>query len=113
ADYTWNMTGYDADASWEAAIDYLMPQNREAFHFFCENNVDLGVNTHGLRRTNESPEFVEAKTIYDNNIEGDRAAAYAAVGEQFNKLVSSAETLLTTDEAPALTKEIEPWILSM
>ena len=113
ADYTWNMTGYDADASWEAAIDYLMPQNREAFHFFCENNVDLGVNTHGLRRTNESPEFVEAKKIYDNNIEGDRAAAYAAVGEQFNKLVSSAETLLTTDEAPALTKEIEPWILSM
>ena len=113
ADYTWNMTGYDADASWEAAIDYLMPQNREAFHFFCENNVDLGVNTHGLRRTNESPEFVEAKNIYDNNIEGDRAAAYAAVGEQFNKLVSSAETLLTTDEAPALTKEIEPWILSM
>ena len=113
ADYTWNMTGYDADASWEAAIDYLMPQNREAFHFFCENNVDLGVNTHGLRRTNESPEFVEAKKIYDNNIEGDRAAAYAAVGEQFNKLVSSAETLLTTDEAPALTKEIEPWIISM
>lgn len=113
ADYTWNMTGYDADASWEAAIDYLMPQNREAFHFFCENNVDLGVNTHGLRRTNESPEFVEAKKIYDNNIEGDRAAAYAAVGEQFNKLVNTAETLLTTDEAPALTKEIEPWILSM
>ena len=73
ADYTWNMTGYNADASWEAAIDYLMPQNREAFHFFCENNVDLGVNTHGLRRTNESPEFVEAKKIYDNNIEGDRA----------------------------------------
>lgn len=113
ADYTWNMTGYNADASWEAAIDYLMPQNREAFHFFCENNVDLGVNTHGLRRTNESPEFVEAKKIYDNNIEGDRATAYAAVGEQFNKLVSSADTLLTTDEAPALTKEIEPWILSM
>ena len=113
ADYTWNMPAYDSDASWEAAIKYLMPNNSEAFRFFCENNVDLGVNTHGLRRMDESPEFVEAKKIYDNNIEGDRATAYAAVGEQFKKLVNTAETLLTTDEAPALTKEIEPWILSM
>ena len=113
ADYTWNMSAYDSNASWEAAIRYLMPENSEAFRFFCENNVDLGANTHGLRRMDESPEFVVAKEIYDSNIKTDRTAAYAAVGEQFYKLVSTAETLLTTDEAPALTKEIEPWIQSM
>ena len=113
ADYTWNMPAYDSNASWEAAIKYLMPGNYEAFRFFCENNVDLGANTHGLRRMDESPEFAKAKETFDSKIATDREAAYAAVGEQFNKLVSSAETLLTTDEAPALTSEIKPWIESM
>ena len=113
ADYTWNMPAYDSNASWEAAMKYLMPENYEAFRFFCENNVDLGANTHGLRRMDESPEFVKAKETFNSNIATDREAAYAAIDEQFQKLVSSAETLLTTDEAPALTKEIEPWIQSM
>ena len=112
-DYTWNMPAYDADASWEAAIRYIMPENAAAFRFFCENNVDLGPNVHGLRRTNESPEFLVAKEIYDNNINRDRNAAFAAIGEQFNKFVNSADALLTTDEAKALTSEIEPWIQSM
>ena len=113
ADYTWNMPAYDSNASWEAAMKYLMPENYEAFRFFCENNVDLGANTHGLRRMDESPEFVKAKEAYNNNIATDREAAYAAISEQFYKLVSTAETLLTTDEAPALTSEIKPWIESM
>ena len=113
ADYTWNMPAYDSNASWEAAMKYLMPENYEAFRFFCENNVDLGANTHGLRRMDESPEFVKAKETYNNNIATDRKAAYAAISEQFYKLLNSAETLLTTDEAPALTSEIKPWIESM
>ena len=113
ADYTWNMSAYDSNASWEAAMKYLMPENYEAFRFFCENNVDLGANTHGLRRMDESPEFVKAKEIYNSNIATDREAAYAAISEQFYKLVSTAETLLTTDETPALTSEIKPWIESM
>ena len=113
ADYTWNMPAYDSNASWEAAMKYLMPENYEAFRFFCENNVDLGANTHGLRRMDESPEFVKAKETYNSNIATNREAAYTAISEQFNKLVSTAETLLTTDEAPALTNEIKPWIESM
>ena len=113
ADYTWNMPAYDSDKSWEAAIKYMMPKNYEAFRFFCENNVDLGANTHGLRRMDESPEFVTAKDTYNSKIATDREDAYAAIEEQFNKLVSAAETLLTTDEAQALTKEIGPWLQSM
>ena len=113
ADYTWNMPAYDSNASWEAAMKYLMPNNYEAFRFFCENNIDLGANTHGLRRMDESAEFVKAKEVYNSNIATDREAAYAAISEQFYKLVSTAETLLTTDEAPALTSEIKPWIESM
>lgn len=112
-DYCWNMKAYDADASWDAAMKYIMPLNYEAFRFFCENNIDLGPNVHGLRRMNESPEFVAAKKIYDSNIGRDRAAAFGAIGEQFNKFTSSAETLLTCREAEELTNEIEPWIQVM
>lgn len=112
-DYTWNMPAYDPNTSWEAAIEYIMPQNREAFRFFCENNVDLGPNTHGLRRTNESPEFVTAKEIYDRNITTDRETAFTDVTEQFNKFAEYARTLMTTDEAKALTEEIKPWLQCM
>lgn len=57
ADYTWNMRAYDAQSSWERAIEKLMPTSREAFKVFCENNVDLGVTGHGLRREGESIKF--------------------------------------------------------
>ncbi|MBQ8270859.1 MAG: beta-N-acetylglucosaminidase domain-containing protein [Bacteroidaceae bacterium] len=113
-DYCWNMSAYDADASWENAIEYLMPENVTDFRFFCENNVDLGVTVHGLRRTNESPEFVAAKSAYDAKMQaGDKAAAYAAVGEQFEKFVSSSDNLLASSEAPALIAEITPWLQCM
>lgn len=113
-DYTWNMKEYDSDASWKAAIKYIMPENSEAFKFFCENNVDLGPNTHGLRRTDESPEFVAAKKIFEEKLAaGDHAAAYEAVNEQFSKFIATAETLLNAEEAKALTSEIEPWLLCM
>ena len=112
-DYTWNMPAYDSDASWEAAIEYLMPRNKEAFRFFCENNIDLGPNTHGLRRTNESPEFVKAKERYNKYISSDREEAFAAVTEQFGKFAEHARTLMETDEATALTEEIKPWLQCM
>lgn len=112
-DYTWNMPAYDSDASWEAAIEYIMPENREAFHFFCENNVDLGHNTHGLRRMNESPEFVAAKETYSKNVSTDRNAAFAAVEEQFHKFADYAKELMDTEEAKALTEEIKPWLQCM
>lgn len=113
-DYCWNMPGYDADASWEEAIKYLMPKNRDAFRFFCENNVDLGSTVHGLRRTNESAEFLEVKTVYDNNIaKGDAAAAVAAMQEYMQKFADVATTLINTDEAPELISEIKPWLQAM
>ena len=113
-DYCWNMEAYDANASWEQAIDYLMPRNREAFHFFCENNVDLGSTVHGLRRTDESPEFVKVKAEFDSKIAAkDTAAAINVMRAQMNKFVDVAKQLQATDEAPELIAEIKPWLKSM
>ena len=114
ADYTWNMADYDSNASWERAIQYLMPQNAEAFKVFCENNVDLGVNTHGLRRTNESPRFVAASKDFDAKMaEGYNAEVINKVRAEFDLLVSASDQLLATSESPELMVEITPWVQVM
>lgn len=114
ADYTWNMGAYDSNASWERAIKYLMPERAEAFRLFCQHNVDLGVNTHGLRRTNESVEFKGVATRFNNAIaKGYDAALVAEMKGQFDKMVDAADVLLTNTDQPELTAEITPWVQVM
>ena len=110
ADYCWNMDAYDADASWESALKYLMPENYEAFRLFCENNVDLGDNVHGLRRTNESASFVEVKEVYDALMaQNKKADAVAEMRAHFELMADAATALMASDYNPALTVEITPW----
>lgn len=100
ADYSWNMKDYNPEANWERAIKYLMPNNTEAFHVFCEHNVDLGTTVHGLRREGESPNF---------NVNGTREEQKA----QYDLMVTSADALLADTYNPALITEITPWLLKM
>ena len=114
ADYTWHMQTYDSNASWERAIKYLMPRHHEAFHVFCEHNVDLGQNTHGLRRTNESVAFKAVADDFKQKMAAayDTAALQTLLG-QFDLMVNAADTLLATDESPELIAEITPWLQVM
>ena len=114
ADYTWHMKTYDSNASWERAIKYLMPRHHEAFHVFCEHNVDLGQNTHGLRRTNESVAFKAVADDFKQKMTAayDTAALQALLG-QFDLMVNAADTLLATDESPELIAETTPWLQVM
>ncbi len=57
ADFLWNSDAYNPQESWERAIKTVAPGHEEAFRTFCTYNVDLGQNTHRLRRTEESPEL--------------------------------------------------------
>lgn len=100
ADYAWNMKDYNPEANWERAIKYLMPNNAEAYHVFCEHNVDLGWTVHGMRREGESPNF---------NADGTLAEKKA----QFDLMVSSADALLADTYNPALITEITPWLQKM
>lgn len=100
ADYAWNMKDYNPEANWERAIKYLMPNNTEAYHVFCEHNVDLGWTVHGMRREGESPNF---------NADGTLAEKKA----QFDLMVSSADALLADTYNPALITEITPWLQKM
>ena len=114
ADYTWNMAGYDADASWQRAMEYLVPENTEEFRLFCENNIDLGATGHGLRRKGESPRFNAALAEFDKAIaEGDTTKATEILSAHFTKMIIAAETLINSGEKPRLAAEIEPWCKSM
>ena len=77
-----------------------MPTQAEAFHVFCEHNVDLGSTAHGLRRTGESPNF-------------DASASSAELRVQFEKMIQSADALLGDDYNPNLINEITPWLQKM
>lgn len=100
ADYAWNMKDYNPEANWERAIRYLMPNNAEAFHVFCEHNVDLGWTVHGLRREGESPNFNVNGTLDEQK-------------DQFDLMVEAADALLADTYNPALITEITPWLQKM
>ena len=72
------------------------------------------MNTHGLRRTNESPRFAAASKNFDAQMAGGyNAEALAKVRAEFDLLVSSADQLLATSESPELMAEITPWVKVM
>ena len=110
ADYTWNMDGYDADASWESALQYIMPAHIEAFRLFCENNTDFGDNIHTARRTDESPRFVVVRDEYNKS---KTAAAVANLRAHFVLMEDAATELMASTENRALVKEITPWCKAM
>lgn len=115
ADYSWNMTDYDENASWKRAIKYLMPDHAEAFHVFCENNIDLGSTYHGLRRQNESKRFAEAIETFEAAIaDGLNTPAFDAIKPMFDEFVTSCDELLAPELAEdPLIVEITPWLQVM
>lgn len=111
ADFLWNPGSYDASASWERALADVMPANTDAFREFCIYNVDLGHNTHRLRRLDESPAM---KALIDR-YEAPMTAAYSAEGAdafaaEFDRMVRSGSELLTLEGSDPLVTEIAPWI---
>jgi len=114
ADYTWNMTAYDANSSWLRAIRYLMPEHEKAFHVFCENNIDLGPTGHGLRRSGESATFRAAADIFATEMEnGYNKEAVEKMTLQFDTLIATADELLGSSSEPELIAEITPWLQVM
>ena len=114
ADYTWNMDAYDSKASWERALQVLMPEHVEAFRLFCQHNVDLGPTGHGLRRQGESAEFKKAAEKFSASLaNGYDAEAVAEMTKEFTAMIAAADELLTSAEEPEMIAEIAPWLQVM
>ena len=112
ADYSWNMTDYQPEASWFRAMEYLMPTATEAFRVFCEHNVDLGSTYHGLRRENESQAFDVARQVFETAIaKGYDTDAIAKMQPYIDSLVWAADELQKDSvNHPEMIAEITPWM---
>ena len=114
ADYTWNMDAYDSKASWERALQVLMPEHVEAFRLFCQHNVDLGPTGHGLRRQGESAAFKKAAEKFSASLaNGYDAEAVAEMTKEFTAMIAAADELLASTEEPEMVAEIAPWLQVM
>lgn len=114
ADYTWNMDAYSSQASWQRALEELMPEHVEAFRLFCQHNIDLGPTGHGLRRQGESAAFKQVADAFNAAMaDGYDAAAVEAMTAEFTAMVEAADELLASTEEPEMIAEITPWLQVM
>ncbi len=110
ADFAWNPEAYNPSASWEEALQELMPGHVEAFRLFCENNVDVGESVHGLRFAGETPRFVD---VYNRHSGLGNPDAVEAYREYFRRTLAAANELLAASEGNALLTEIKEWLIAM
>ncbi|MGN0821155.1 MAG: beta-N-acetylglucosaminidase domain-containing protein [Akkermansia sp.] len=114
ADYTWNITAYDSQASWAAGISRLFPQSAEAMRVFCRHNSNLAPNVHHYAREESA----------DCAADADAAAAAARQGEapgkagervlrEFSAMEKAGSALLRAEDAAGLRAEIKPWLQKM
>lgn len=106
ADYTWNMSDYDADRDWEKGLKNLLPGNYEALRTFALYNKDLGANGHGFRRE----EGTELTEIVEKALNGDRDGVLQ-LSRKSSELRAAANILLGDETNPGLVKELRPWLL--
>lgn len=106
ADYTWNMSAYDYQKDWEAALAEILPNEKEALRTFALYNKALGPNGHGFARE-EGDELkdlaAKALTLDDN--------ALKEIGTKCRQLAIAADILLADKTNPWLIKELKPWLL--
>lgn len=113
ADYTWNMSRYDSDASWRRAVKDLMPLHAEYLETFATHNSDLGPNGHNFRRDESVAIQPALATLLNNYREKGQTddAAYREVAEECRKIIVAADMLLASgNENRPLINEIRPWL---
>ena len=114
ADYTWNMEQYDSNASWHYALHSLMPIHTEELEVFATHNADPGPSGLTFRRDESVNIQAALATLADTycNKQNIDATTYRQVAEECEKIVRAADILqASSNENPALIKEIKPWLL--
>ncbi len=113
ADYCWNMKTFNAQKSWQQALQYLMPEHTESFKIFCENNQDLKPGEF-IRNLNESESFKKIADPYLSNYHPTQINKDAKnkIVQQFESFQKATKDILSTTCNPQMLQEIEPWVES-
>lgn len=110
ADYTWNMTEYNAGQNWLNAMKVVMPESYNALEIFARHNSDLGPNGHKYRR-DESVTFAPLADDFLKQLEaGQPVGNFTVVKKEFQNMVEASYILLGSTDNPVLLDEIKPWV---
>ncbi|MCR8668728.1 beta-N-acetylglucosaminidase domain-containing protein [Aestuariibaculum sp. M13] len=110
ADYTWNMSKYQAEKKWLEAMQVVMPESYKALEIFARHNSDLGPNGHRYRR-DESVSFTPIAEAFLKDLEaGQNIKNFETVHNEFQAMVEASYILLNSSDNPVLLDEIRPWI---
>ena len=113
ADYAWNLSDYDSDASWKRAIKDLMPEHAAYLETFASHNSDLGANGHRFRREESvalQPALETLRSVYEKQHTIDEDA-FRQVSEECRKIVRASDVLAASRENQPLINEIRPWLM--
>ena len=113
ADYAWNLSDYDSDASWKRAIKDLMPEHAAYLETFASHNSDLGANGHRFRREESvalQPALETLRSVYEKRHTIDEDA-FRQVSEECRKIVRASDVLAASRENQPLINEIRPWLM--
>lgn len=111
ADYTWNITRFDSQTSWEQAIARLYPQYSKEMQCFCEHNSYLLPNTHGYDRE-ESVRSAHVAESFNKSLKEGKPDSVAAdqLIREYGMMRECGLRLLSA--GLAIGEEIKPWLES-
>lgn len=110
ADYTWNMSEYQAEKKWLEALQVVMPKSYNALEVFARHNSDLGPNGHRYRRL-ESVSFAPIAHAFLSALEtGQNIENFETVHNEFQAMVKASYILLSSTDNSVLLDEIRPWV---
>ena len=113
ADYAWNLSDYDSEASWKRAIKDLMPLHAAYLETFAAHNSDLGANGHRFRREESvalQPALETLRSVYEKQHTVDEEA-FRQVSEECRKIVVASDMLAASQENLPLISEMQPWLV--
>lgn len=101
ADYTWNISGYNALDSWERGLAAVGGDANDAYRTFAIHSADTET---GYRRD----ESWETEIFRFNNY---TQAQYDALYKEFEKIEYTPSAMRQTCSNTALLKELTPWLI--
>ena len=111
ADYTWNITGFESQQTWQEGIARLYPSSKEAMQIFCNHNAYLLPNSHGYFREESTEILPHAKKLIQSIEQGapDLEAAKHMRAE-YARMQAAGNTLTQAGDVATLRAEISPWL---
>ncbi len=110
ADYTWNIEAFESVRNWQDGIKRLFPSCADAVQHFCNNNSDLGINTHRYRREESVAIADDVQAVSEGLKEGQLPeGATARIIAECQGAILASQKLHNNAAISVLREEVGEW----